>query len=251
MIAGCGRGHGRGDARASARVAPAGGHFRDSDRASGVFGVRRRRLRNPARVRRPALLRAATPTRRTKAEDEATAVFEQYEVAALFQPPAKRNALWGQLVCYARAVDRATSGRRWSTAAAASSSTRGLERMEARGAARRRSRTDERGDGVSASGSRSRRSGTTRGGSGCSRRRADAARALLWVMLDASPPSRVVASCCSTRTRPSGRSGRRCSSAASRRWSSASLLAVALLAAPFQGGHGSVEPNGHALHAAR
>jgi hypothetical protein len=41
---------------------------------------------------------------KSHAEQEATAVFDQYEIAALVQPTARRDALRGDLVCYARAV---------------------------------------------------------------------------------------------------------------------------------------------------
>lgn len=84
------------------RFAPEGGHFRDSDRASGVFGF--------AGAGFAILLGFVVllsygryADAKSHAADEATAVFEQYEVAALFQPQAKRNVLWGQLVCYSRA----------------------------------------------------------------------------------------------------------------------------------------------------
>ena len=85
------------------RFAPEGGHFRDSDRASGVFGF--------AGAGFAILLGFVVllsygryADAKSHAADEATAVFEQYEVAALFQPQAKRDRLWGQLVCYSRAV---------------------------------------------------------------------------------------------------------------------------------------------------
>jgi amino acid transporter len=85
------------------RFAPAGGHFRDSDRASGVFGF--------VGAGFAILLGFVVlltfegyKDAKDRAEDEATAVFDQYEVAALFQPPARRIALRSTLVCYARAV---------------------------------------------------------------------------------------------------------------------------------------------------
>jgi amino acid transporter len=85
------------------RVSPAGGHFRDSDRASGVFGF--------VGAGFAILLGFVVlltfegyKDAKERAEDEASAVFDQYEVAALFQPPARRIALRSTLVCYARSV---------------------------------------------------------------------------------------------------------------------------------------------------
>jgi hypothetical protein len=85
------------------RVAPAGGHFRDSDRASGVFSFVGAGF---AILLGFVILLSFEGYNGAKShsEEEATAVFDQYEVAALFQPAPKRNALWGGLVCYARAV---------------------------------------------------------------------------------------------------------------------------------------------------
>jgi len=85
------------------RRAPSGGHFRDSDRASGVFGF--------VGAGFAILLGFVVlltfegyKDAKDRAEDEATAVFDQYEAAALFQPPARRIALRSTLVCYGRAV---------------------------------------------------------------------------------------------------------------------------------------------------
>ncbi len=86
-----------------ARLAPDGGHFKDSDRASGVFGF--------VGAGFAILLGFVVllsfegySSAKSHAEEEATAVFDQYEVAALFQPTTRRDALRGDLVCYARAV---------------------------------------------------------------------------------------------------------------------------------------------------
>jgi hypothetical protein len=86
-----------------ATLAPQGGHFRDSDRASGVFSFVGAGF---AILLGFVILLSFEGYTGAKqhAEDEATAVFEQYEVAALFHPVPKRNALWGTLTCYARAV---------------------------------------------------------------------------------------------------------------------------------------------------
>ena len=86
-----------------ARWAPQGGHFHDSDRASGVFtfvGAGFAIMLGFVVL----LTFEGYSDAKSHAEDEATAVFDQYEVAALFQPAARRNAFWGSLVCYARAV---------------------------------------------------------------------------------------------------------------------------------------------------
>jgi hypothetical protein len=84
-------------------LAPGGGHFRDSDRASSVFGFVGAGF--AIMLGFVVLLSFQSYNgAKAQAEDEATAVFEQYEVAALFQPKAARDVLWGQIVCYARAV---------------------------------------------------------------------------------------------------------------------------------------------------
>jgi hypothetical protein len=86
-----------------ARLAPPGGHFRDSDRASGVFAFVGAGF--AILLGFVILLSFEGYTgAKSHSEEEAAAVFDQYEVAALFQPASKRNALWGDLVCYARAV---------------------------------------------------------------------------------------------------------------------------------------------------
>src|SRR5438067_2202023 len=86
-----------------ARFAPPGGHFRNTDRLGAAFGFVGAGF---------AILLGFVVLlsfqrywdAKSSASDEATAVFEQYEVAALFQPQAKRNRLWGELLCYGRAV---------------------------------------------------------------------------------------------------------------------------------------------------
>jgi len=86
-----------------ARVSPPGGHFRDSDRASGVFGFVGAGF--AVLLGFVVLLTfVAYSDAKSQAEKEATAVFDQYEIAALFQPDGRRVALRGTLVCYARAV---------------------------------------------------------------------------------------------------------------------------------------------------
>ncbi len=86
-----------------ARLAPEGGHFRDSDRASGIFGFVGAGF---AIVLGFVILLAfqGYSHANVQAEQEATAVFEQYQVASLLQPDSKRNLLGGELACYARAV---------------------------------------------------------------------------------------------------------------------------------------------------
>lgn len=86
-----------------ARFAPAGGHFHEHDRASGVFGFVGAGF--AILLGFVVLLSFEGYSHaKEKAEDEATAVFDQYEVAALFQPDGRRVELRGSLVCYARAV---------------------------------------------------------------------------------------------------------------------------------------------------
>lgn len=87
------------------RRAPEGGHFRDSDRASGVFGFVGAGF---AIVLGFVVLLTfegySNAKAKAKAEDEATAVWEQYDTSALFQPKERRDRIQGELVCYARSV---------------------------------------------------------------------------------------------------------------------------------------------------
>jgi multisubunit Na+/H+ antiporter MnhB subunit len=85
------------------RIAPEGGHFRDSDRASSVLGFLGLGF---AIVLGFVVLLAfeGYSNAKTKAETEATAVFEQYELAARFSPAKRRERVQGELVCYARSV---------------------------------------------------------------------------------------------------------------------------------------------------
>ena len=86
-----------------ARLAPPGGHFASHDRAAAVFGfVGAGFAILLGFVVLLAFERYADA--KSSATDEATAVFEQYQVAALFHPRAKRDRLWGELVCYGRSV---------------------------------------------------------------------------------------------------------------------------------------------------
>lgn len=85
------------------RHAPEGGHFKDSDRASGVFGFIGAGF--AILLGFVVLLTFESYSNaRSKSEDEATAVFEQYNVSELFQPQARRHRIQGELVCYARSV---------------------------------------------------------------------------------------------------------------------------------------------------
>jgi hypothetical protein len=85
------------------RIAPEGGHFRDSDRASSVLGVIGLGF---AIVLGFVVLLAfeSYSTAKAEAETEATAVFRQYELAGLFGPAKRRERVQGDLVCYARSV---------------------------------------------------------------------------------------------------------------------------------------------------
>jgi len=85
------------------RVAPAGGHFKDSDRASSVFGFLGAGF---AILLGFVILLTFEGYRGAKedAENEATAVFEQFQVSALFNPEPRRVRIQGELVCYARSV---------------------------------------------------------------------------------------------------------------------------------------------------
>jgi hypothetical protein len=84
------------------RRAPEGSYFADGDRASGVFGV----LASGFAILLGFIVFLAFTTydqSRSGAESEAVAVAQQVETAQ-FLPPAVRNPLIGQLVCYARYV---------------------------------------------------------------------------------------------------------------------------------------------------
>jgi hypothetical protein len=84
------------------RRAPEGSYFADGDRASGVFGV----LATGFAIFAGFVIFLAFTTydeTRSGAEAEALAVMQQYE-SALFLPPAVRNRMTGQLVCYGRHV---------------------------------------------------------------------------------------------------------------------------------------------------
>jgi hypothetical protein len=81
---------------------PEGSWFSDGDRASGVFGV----LATGFSVLLGFIVFLAFTSydqSRTGAEDEARLVAQQIETAQLLPAPA-RDALTGQLVCYARSV---------------------------------------------------------------------------------------------------------------------------------------------------
>lgn len=84
------------------RHAPDGSYFHDGDRASGVFGV----LATGFAVLLGLVVVLAFTSfdeSRSGAETEALLVSQQYETAQ-FLPEAQRDALSGQLVCYARNV---------------------------------------------------------------------------------------------------------------------------------------------------
>jgi Protein of unknown function (DUF4239) len=86
------------------RRAPAGSYFADGDRASGVFGV----LATGFAIFAGFVIFLAFTTydnTRSGAEAEALAVMQQYE-SALFLPPAIRERMTGELVCYGRHVVR-------------------------------------------------------------------------------------------------------------------------------------------------
>jgi hypothetical protein len=84
------------------RRAPEGSFFADGDRASGVFGVLATGFAIFAGF---VIFLAFTQydNSRAGAEAEALAVVQQYETAQ-FLPSPTRDALSGELVCYARAV---------------------------------------------------------------------------------------------------------------------------------------------------
>jgi len=84
------------------RTAPDGSYFADGDRAAGVFGV----LATGFAVLLGLVVVLAFTSydaSRSGAEDEATIVGQQYEVAQLMAPPGGRR-LAAELVCYARSV---------------------------------------------------------------------------------------------------------------------------------------------------
>ena len=84
------------------RRAPEGSYFTDGDRASGVFGV----LAGGFAILAGFIIFPAFTTydqSRSGGETEAITVVQQYETAE-FLPPAVRERLTGELVCYARSV---------------------------------------------------------------------------------------------------------------------------------------------------
>jgi len=84
------------------RRAPVGSHFKDSDRAAGVFGV----LATGFSVLLGFIVFLAFTSydaARAGAEAEALTVAQQVETAQLF-PPSSAGELTGELVCYARSV---------------------------------------------------------------------------------------------------------------------------------------------------
>jgi hypothetical protein len=84
------------------RRAPEGSYFKDGDRASGVFGV----LAGGFAIFAGFIIFLAFTTydqSRSGAEAEALTVIQQFETAELL-PPAVRDRLTGQIVCYGRSV---------------------------------------------------------------------------------------------------------------------------------------------------
>ncbi len=84
------------------RGAPEGSRFKDGDRASGVFGV----LAGGFAIFAGFIIFLAFSTydqSRSGGESEALAMAQQFETAQ-FLPPASRDVLGGQLVCFARSV---------------------------------------------------------------------------------------------------------------------------------------------------
>jgi hypothetical protein len=84
------------------RRAPEGSYFTDGDRASGVFGV----LAGGFAIFAGFIIFLAFTTydqSRSGAESEAITVVQQYETAQLL-PPAVRERISGEAVCYARSV---------------------------------------------------------------------------------------------------------------------------------------------------
>jgi hypothetical protein len=84
------------------RRAPEGSDFKDGDRASGVFGV----LAGGFAIFAGFIIFLAFTTydqSRSGGEAEALTVIQQFETAELL-PPAMRDRLTGEIVCYARSV---------------------------------------------------------------------------------------------------------------------------------------------------
>jgi hypothetical protein len=84
------------------RRAPDGSYFSDGDRASGVFGV----LATGFTLLLGLIVFLAFTSyddSKTGAEAEALAVVQQFETAQ-FLPPAARERLGGELICYGRSV---------------------------------------------------------------------------------------------------------------------------------------------------
>jgi len=84
------------------RRAPEGSYFADGDRASGVFGV----LAGGFAIFAGFIIFLAFTSydqSRTGGETEALTVVQQFETAG-FLPPAVRDRMTGELVCYARSV---------------------------------------------------------------------------------------------------------------------------------------------------
>ena len=83
-------------------AAPPGGFFTDSDRAAGVFGVTGTGF--AVLLAFVIFLSFSSYDRaREKASVEAVAISQLFRTAKLF-PPRSRQALHGELICYARAV---------------------------------------------------------------------------------------------------------------------------------------------------
>jgi hypothetical protein len=84
------------------RRAPEGSYFKDGDRASGVFGV----LAGGFAIFAGFIIFLAFTTydqSRSGGEGEALTVVQQFETAELL-PPAVRDRLTGEVVCYGRSV---------------------------------------------------------------------------------------------------------------------------------------------------
>jgi hypothetical protein len=84
------------------RRAPEGSYFKDGDRASGVFGV----LAGGFAIFAGFIIFLAFTTydqSRSGGEAEALTVIQQFETAELL-PPATRDRMTGEIVCYGRSV---------------------------------------------------------------------------------------------------------------------------------------------------
>jgi hypothetical protein len=84
------------------RRAPEGSYFKDGDRASGVFGV----LAGGFAIFAGFIIFLAFTTydqSRSGGEAEALTAIQQFETAELL-PPAVRDRLTGEIVCYGRSV---------------------------------------------------------------------------------------------------------------------------------------------------